>query len=45
MNTAVETPTPSLGPGAQAVRLAFWFVVVIALLAAGVAFRRTARLW
>jgi regulator of protease activity HflC (stomatin/prohibitin superfamily) len=36
MNTAVETPTPSLGPGAQAVRLAFWFVVVIALLAAGV---------
>jgi regulator of protease activity HflC (stomatin/prohibitin superfamily) len=38
MSTAVETPTPSpsLGPGAQAVRLAFWFVVVIALLAAGV---------
>jgi regulator of protease activity HflC (stomatin/prohibitin superfamily) len=36
MNTAVETPTPSLGPAAQAVRLAFWFVVVIALLAAGV---------
>jgi regulator of protease activity HflC (stomatin/prohibitin superfamily) len=30
------TPSPSLGPGAQAVRLAFWFVVVIALLAAGV---------
>ena len=36
MSTAVETPTPSLGPGAQAVRLAFWFVVLIALLAAGV---------
>jgi len=36
MSTAVETPTPSLGPGAQAVRLAFWFVVAIALLAAGV---------
>jgi regulator of protease activity HflC (stomatin/prohibitin superfamily) len=38
MSTAMETssPTPSLGPGAQAVRLAFWFVVVIALLAAGV---------
>ena len=36
MSTAVEMPTPSLGPGAQAVRLAFWFVVVIALLAAGV---------
>lgn len=34
MSTAVETPT--LGPGAQAVRLAFWFIVVIALLAAGV---------
>ena len=31
-----SSPTPSLGPGAQAVRLAFWFVVVIALLAAGV---------
>ena len=38
MSTAMETssPSPSLGPGAQAVRLAFWFVVVIALLAAGV---------
>jgi regulator of protease activity HflC (stomatin/prohibitin superfamily) len=38
MSTAMETssPSPPLGPGAQAVRLAFWFVVVIALLAAGV---------
>jgi regulator of protease activity HflC (stomatin/prohibitin superfamily) len=27
--------TPTLGPGAQAVRLAFWFIVAIALLAAG----------
>jgi regulator of protease activity HflC (stomatin/prohibitin superfamily) len=34
MSTAVDTPT--LGPGAQAVRLAFWFIVAIALLAAGV---------
>lgn len=33
MSTAVDTPT--LGPGAQAVRLAFWFIVAIALLAAG----------
>ena len=30
------TPTPPLGPGAQAVRLSFWFVVLVALLAAGV---------
>lgn len=27
--------TPMLGPGAQAVRVAFWFVVVVALLAGG----------
>ena len=33
MSTALDTPT--LGPGAQAVRLAFWFIVAIALLAAG----------
>ncbi|WP_158900193.1 SPFH domain-containing protein [Burkholderia sp. L27(2015)] len=33
MSTAVDAPT--LGPGAQAVRLAFWFIVAIALLAAG----------
>ena len=33
MSTTVDTPT--LGPGAQAVRLAFWFIVAISLLAAG----------
>jgi regulator of protease activity HflC (stomatin/prohibitin superfamily) len=33
MNTALDTPM--LGPGAQAVRIAFWFIVAIALLAAG----------
>jgi regulator of protease activity HflC (stomatin/prohibitin superfamily) len=33
MSTVLNAPT--LGPGAQAVRLAFWFIVAIALLAAG----------
>jgi regulator of protease activity HflC (stomatin/prohibitin superfamily) len=33
MSTALDTPT--LGPGAQAVRLAFWFILAIALFAAG----------
>ena len=34
MSTSVDTPT--LGPAAQAVRVAFWFIVAIALLAAGI---------
>ncbi|MFM0286956.1 SPFH domain-containing protein [Paraburkholderia megapolitana] len=35
MNTTTETAnTPSLGPGAQAVRVAFWFIAAITVLAA-----------
>ena len=31
---STDTGSPTLGPGAQAVRLSFWFVVVVAILAA-----------